>query len=254
MNIAMGIMIPFVCTTLGAAGVFLLHEKVSEKMIHLFLAAASGIMVSASLFSLLLPALQAAETKGMVSWIPVAIGLILGGIFLVSVDYLSPYFSKEAIQADHLKKTTMLYIAITLHNIPEGMAVGLMYGLYLQHKEAGMLTVALAFSIGIGIQNIPEGAAISFPLKKEGYTNGKAFICGMLSGIVEPIAAIAAMFFVSIADAMMPWLLSFAAGAMIYVVVEELIPEAHEGEKTGFVSMCFMIGFVVMLILDVAFS
>lgn len=256
MEIFLGIMIPFICTTLGSAIVFLVKEEVNDRMIRMFLALAAGIMSAASMFSLLLPALEKAEELDMIPWIPVCIGFMLGGLFLLGIDRLVPHLHvqsgvQEGLPA-RLKRTTMMLLAVTLHNIPEGMAVGLLYGMALKTNNMLILSSAIALSIGIGIQNIPEGAAVSLPMKKEGITNSKAFMYGTLSGIVEPISAVIAVFFVSSIQGIMPWLLSFAAGSMIYVVVEELIPEAHVGEHNNLISIVFMIGFTIMMLLDVA--
>lgn len=256
MNVFYGVMIPFACTTLGSAAVFLFREKVNDKAIRMFLAMAAGIMVAASFFSLLMPALEGAEKLGMIPWVPVCISFMLGGLFLLAVDKIVPHFHPQTNTTEgvksHLKKTTMMVFAVTLHNIPEGMAVGLMFGLALQTNDTAVLSSAVALAIGIGIQNIPEGAAVSLPMKKEGVSNMKAFIYGTLSGLVEPIAAGIAILFVSVVHGVMPWMLAFAAGAMIYVVVEELIPEAHVEEHANMESMIFMIGFTIMMLLDVA--
>lgn len=256
MEITVGVLIPFFATTLGAAAVFLFKEKVNDKIISAFLAFAAGIMVSASIFSLILPAMDAAKEQGMIPWIPVSVSFILGGIFLLLVDRILPHLHPQSNTTEglpsHLKRTTMLILAVTLHNVPEGMAVGLMFGLALQSQEAAILSAAFALAIGIGLQNIPEGAAVSLPMKKEGLSNGKAFIYGTLSGLVEPIAAFVAILFVSVVDGLMPWLLAFSAGAMIYVVVEELIPEAHMDEHSHVATMVFMFGFTLMMVLDIA--
>lgn len=256
MNIVIGLLIPFAATTLGAAAVFLFKEKINDKIIASFLAFAAGIMVAASIFSLILPALDAAEAQGMNPLIPVCISFILGGLFLLAVDRVVPHLHPQTNTTEgiptKLKRTTMLVLAVTLHNVPEGMAVGLMFGLALQTGEAVALSAAFALAIGIGLQNIPEGAAVSLPMKKEGLSNKKAFTYGTLSGLVEPIAGVIAIFFVSIVDGMMPWLLAFSAGAMIYVVVEELIPEAHMDEHSHVSTMIFMFGFTLMMVLDIA--
>lgn len=256
MEITIGILIPFLCTTIGAAAVFLFRDKVNDKIISAFLAFAAGIMVAASIFSLLLPAMDSAEALGMIPWIPVCISFMLGGLFLLLVDRVVPHFHPQSNTTEglpsRLKKTTMLVFAVTLHNIPEGMAVGLLFGVALQTNDAAALSAAFALAIGIGIQNIPEGAAVSLPMKKEGLSNKKAFTYGALSGFVEPVAAAIAIFFVSIVDGMMPWLLAFSAGAMIYVVVEELIPEAHMDEHSHVATMVFMLGFTLMMVLDIA--
>lgn len=256
MQIVIGVLIPFFATTIGAAAVFLFKEKVNDKIIASFLAFAAGIMVSASIFSLILPALDAAETQGLNPLLPVSISFILGGLFLLLVDRIVPHFHPQTNTTEgvptKLKRTTMLVFAVTLHNVPEGMAVGLMFGLALQSGEAAVLSAAFALAIGIGLQNIPEGAAVSLPMKKEGLSNTKAFVYGMLSGLVEPISALIAIYFVSVVDGLMPWLLAFSAGAMIYVVVEELIPEAHMDEHSHLTTMVFMIGFTLMMVLDIA--
>lgn len=256
MKIVVGILIPFLCTTLGSAVVFFVKEKVNDKMIRIFLAFAAGIMVAASIFSLILPALEDAEALGMIPWIPVCISFLLGGVFLLAVDKIVPHFHpQQNVQEGlpmHLKKTTMMVLAVTLHNIPEGMAVGLMFGMAMESGSIALLSSAFALSIGMGIQNIPEGAAVSLPMKKEGISNFKAFLYGFFSGIVEPIAAMIAIYFVSIIDGFMPWLLAFAAGSMMYVVVEELIPESHVNEHSNLESMIFMAGFTLMMLLDVA--
>lgn len=256
MEVWIGLLIPFACTTLGAAAVFLFKEKVSETMICCFLALAGGIMVAASFFSLISPALEAAEKLGYIPWIPVCISFMLGGLFLLIVDRVVPHFHPQSNVTEgvhsHLKKTTMLILAVTLHNVPEGLAVGLLYGMALQSGDAMIMASAFALALGIGIQNIPEGAAVALPLKREGVSNKKSFVYGMLSGAVEPVCAFMAVVFVSFFDPLMPWLLSFAAGAMVYVVVEELIPEAHMEEHANLASMVFMLGFTIMMLLDVA--
>lgn len=252
MQTFIGIMIPFFGTAIGSLFVFMFKEKVDDKILSSFLALAAGIMVSASFFSLILPALEAGRDLAI---IPVTTGFIFGGIFLYILDRLLPHIhpnsdTVEGLPSD-LKRSTMLILAVTLHNIPEGMAVGLLYGVALKTGEPTMFASALALSIGIAIQNIPEGAAISLPLKKTKLSNGKAFTYGMLSGVVEPIGALIAILFVNVVDGLMPFLLAFAAGAMIYVVVEELIPEAHMDEHNHYITFIFMIGFAIMMILDV---
>ena len=252
MNILIGIMVPFIGTTIGSLCIFLFKSEVKDKILASFLALAAGIMVSASFFSLLLPAL---ESKGDSTIVAVTIGFMGGGIFLYILDRLLPHLHPNTNTVEgiptHLKKSTMLILAITLHNIPEGMAVGLLYGVALQDGSAISFSTALALSIGIALQNVPEGAAISLPLKKTGVSNWKAFVYGMLSGIVEPIGALVAIFAISLVGDMMPWLLSFAAGAMMYVVVEELIPEAQMDEHSHLITFVFMVGFALMMVLDV---
>lgn len=248
----------FLMTTLGAAVVFFFRKEIGAGFQRVFLGFAAGVMVAASVWSLLIPAIDQAEEMGQIGWIPAAGGFVLGGLFLYLLDHLLPHLhpgsnTPEGVHSS-LKRTTMLVFAVTLHNIPEGMAVGLSFALAAQQGENGgaMLTSALALAIGIGIQNFPEGAAISLPLRQEGMPTWKAFASGSLSGIVEPIFGVLTVFVAGTVTGLMPWLLSFAAGAMIYVVVEELIPEAHLGDHSHAGTMGVMVGFLVMMILDVA--
>lgn len=256
MKIAIGILIPFICTSIGSAVVFFVKEKVNDALIRFFLAFAAGIMVAASIFSLLLPALEAAEQLQLVPWIVVCFSFLMGGVFLLLIDKVVPHFHPQQNVTEgmkmKLKKTTMMVLAMTLHNIPEGMAIGLMFGMAMESKDALLLSSAFALSIGMGIQNIPEGAAVSLPMKKDGVSNTKAFTFGVLSGLVEPISALVAMYFVYVVDGLMPWLLAFAAGSMMYVVVEELIPESHVDEHSHKETMIFMLGFTLMMLLDIA--
>lgn len=253
MDTFIGIMIPLLGTSIGAFFVFFFKDKVSDKILSSFLALAAGIMVSASYFSLLQPALAA---DGDFVVIKVIIGFMGGGVFLLILDKILPHLHPNTNTVEglpsHLKKSTMLVLAVTLHNIPEGMAVGLLYGVALQSGDAIYMSGALALSLGIALQNIPEGAAISLPLKKTDMKTWKAFIYGVLSGVVEPIGAVIAILFVSLVSGMMPWLLSFAAGAMMYVVVEELIPEARMTVDSHATTFIFMFGFALMMFLDVA--
>ncbi len=254
---AMGTGFTFLLTTLGAAVVFFFRGQVSPVAQRIFLGFAAGVMIAASVWSLLIPAIEEAQSQGMIGWIPAAGGFALGGLFLFLLDKLLPHLhpgsdSPEGLSSS-LKRTTMLVFAVTLHNIPEGMAVGLSFALAAQHGNTTVtLASAAALALGIGIQNFPEGAAISLPLRQEGMSSGKAFLYGSLSGIVEPIAGILTVFIAGSVVAAMPWLLSFAAGAMIYVVVEELIPEAHLGEHSDTGTLGVMAGFLIMMILDVA--
>jgi ZIP family zinc transporter len=213
-------------------------------------------MIAASMWSLLIPAIEQAEELGLVSWIPAAGGSILGIVFLLAMDYLLPHFTPESFHWKEGKtsrrRTALLVLAVTLHNIPEGMAVGVSFALAAQSGDAALLTSASALALGIGIQNFPEGAAISLPLRQEGMSRGKAFCAGAASGLVEPIFALLTVLIAGSVRMILPWLLSFAAGAMLYVVVEELIPEANlsEGGHTG--TLGVMAGFLLMMILDVA--
>ena len=255
-NIAIGILIPFIGTTLGSAMVFLMRNKLNSKVQKLLLGFASGVMIAASIWSLITPSIEMAEEQGIVSWIPASIGFLLGIIFLLILDSLIPHLhlnskKPEGIKAK-LKNTTMMVLAVTLHNIPEGMAVGVVFAGVLAQNTTITLAGAFVLSIGIAIQNFPEGAIISMPLKNEGMSKSKAFLCGTLSGIVEPIGAIITILLTSVVTPVLPYLLSFAAGAMIYVVVEELIPESQSGEHSNIGTIGVAIGFVIMMILDVA--
>lgn len=248
----------FLSTVLGAALVFFFQHDIKPNVQRIFLGFAAGVMIAASVWSLLIPAVEMAESQGLIGWIPAAGGFLAGAVFLLMLDTLLPHIhpgsqSPEGLPSS-LKRTTMLVLAVTLHNIPEGMAVGLAFGLSAQSGEGMGLSAAIALALGMGLQNFPEGAAISLPLKKEGMSNGKAFLFGSLSGIVEPIAGVATVFLVGAITSIMPWLLSFAAGAMIYVVVEELIPEAHLGEHSHTGTVGVLSGFLIMMILDIALS
>lgn len=255
-NIAIGLLIPFLGTTLGSAMVFLMKNKMNTKVQKLLLGFASGVMIAASIWSLITPSIEMAEEQGIVSWIPAAIGFLFGIIFLLVLDSIIPHLhlnskKPEGIKAK-LKNTTMMVLAVTLHNIPEGMAVGVVFAGVLTQNTTITLAGAFALSIGIAIQNFPEGAIISMPLKNEGMSKPKAFLYGTLSGIVEPIGAIITILLTGIVTPILPYLLSFAAGAMIYVVVEELIPESQAGEHSNIGTIGVAIGFVIMMILDVA--
>ncbi len=255
-NIAIGLLIPFLGTTLGSAMVFLMKNKMNTKVQKLLLGFASGVMIAASIWSLITPSIEMAEEQGIVSWIPAAIGFLFGIIFLLVLDSIIPHLhlnskKPEGIKAK-LKNTTMMVLAVTLHNIPEGMAVGVVFAGVLAQNTTITLAGAFALSIGIAIQNFPEGAIISMPLKNEGMSKPKAFLYGTLSGIVEPIGAIITILLTGLVTPILPYLLSFAAGAMIYVVVEELIPESQVGKHSNIGTIGVAIGFVIMMILDVA--
>lgn len=255
-NIAIGLLIPFLGTTLGSAMVFLMENKMNTKVQKLLLGFASGVMIAASIWSLITPSIEMAEEQGIVSWIPAAIGFLFGIIFLLVLDSIIPHLhlnskKPEGIKAK-LKNTTMMVLAVTLHNIPEGMAVGVVFAGVLAQNTTITLAGAFALSIGIAIQNFPEGAIISMPLKNEGMSKPKAFLYGTLSGIVEPIGAIITILLTGLVTPILPYLLSFAAGAMIYVVVEELIPESQVGKHSNIGTIGVAIGFVIMMILDVA--
>ena len=256
LSAAIGTGFTFLMTALGAAVVVFFRGEIKASFQQVFLGFAAGVMIAASVWSLLIPAIDMAEEQGMIGWIPAAGGFVLGGLFLMLLDRLLPHLhpgsdSPEGMPSS-LRRTTMLVFAVTLHNIPEGMAVGLSFALAAQGGAANTFAAAVALAIGIGLQNFPEGAAISLPLKKEGLSNTRSFIYGALSGIVEPIGGILTVLIAGSVSPVMPWLLAFAAGAMIYVVVEELIPEAHLGEHSHVGTIGVMFGFLVMMILDVA--
>ena len=255
-KVLIGLLIPFLGTTLGSGMVFLMKDKINPKVQKLLLGFASGVMIAASIWSLITPSIEMAEEQGKVSWIPASIGFLLGVVFLLILDSLIPHLhldskKPEGIKAK-LKNTTMMILAVTLHNIPEGMAVGVVFAGILAQNTTMTLAGAFSLSIGIAIQNFPEGAIISMPLKNEGISKSKAFLYGTLSGIVEPIGAVITILLTSIVTPVLPYLLSFAAGAMIYVVVEELIPESQAGEHSNIGTIGVAIGFVIMMILDIA--
>lgn len=251
-NVVLGLILPLIGTTLGSAMVFFLKNKMSSKVEKLLMGFAAGVMIAASIWSLLIPSIDMSNG----SWIPAACGFMLGIMFLLALDSTIPHLhlksdKPEGIRAK-LKKTTMLVLAVTLHNIPEGMAVGVVFAGFLSSNAEISLASAFALSLGIAIQNFPEGAIISMPLKAEGMSKKKAFFQGFLSGIVEPIAAVITLLLTNLVVPILPFLLSFAAGAMIYVVIEELIPESQSGEHSNIGTVGTAIGFVIMMILDIA--
>ncbi|MDY3929155.1 MAG: ZIP family metal transporter [Clostridia bacterium] len=251
-----GIMIPFIGTCLGAGCVFFMKNSMSNMTKRILAGFAAGVMTAASVWSLLIPALEQSEYLGKFSFFPAAAGFWLGILFLLLLDRIIPHLHQDSNQAEgpktSLQKTTMLVLAVVLHNIPEGMAVGVVYaGLVTGSTEISVMG-ALALSIGIAIQNFPEGAIISMPLKAEGIGRSKAFLNGALSGIVEPAAALITILCAEFIVPFLPYLLSFAAGAMLYVVVEELIPEMSSGSHSNAGTVFFAVGFSVMMILDVA--
>lgn len=251
----LGTMFTFLATALGAATVFFFKKDIPHGMQRAFLGFAAGVMIAASVWSLLIPAMEMAEKSGDPAWLPAAGGFVLGAVFLLALDRLLPHLHPGSDEPEGLKssfaRTTMLVLAVTLHNVPEGLAVGLAFGL-AGENSAMSLSGALALSLGMALQNFPEGAAISLPLKKEGLSNTRSFVYGALSGIVEPIAGVLGVLAAGAVTGIMPWLLAFAAGAMIYVVVEELIPEANLGEHSHTGTLSVMLGFLVMMVLDVA--
>ncbi len=256
MQIAVGLLIPFLGTTLGAACVFFIKDAMNINVQKALLGFASGVMVAASVWSLLIPAIDMSQDWGKLAFLPAAVGFTLGILFLLGMDYLIPHLHinsdvPEGIPSK-LKKTTMMVLAITLHNIPEGMAVGVAFAGALTGEKGVTFAAAVALAIGIAIQNFPEGAIVSMPLVAEGNTKKKAFLYGMLSGVVEPIGGAITIFLLGLVTPILPYLLAFAAGAMIYVVVEELLPEASVGEHTNISTIGFAVGFLIMMILDVA--
>lgn len=246
--------IPFIGTTLGSAMVFFLKKEMKPFVKKILVGFAAGVMIAASIWSLLIPALEMAEDQGQVTWIPTSIGFLFGIVFLLVLDSIIPHLHQDQEKPEGLKssfkKTTMLMLAVTLHNIPEGMAVGVTLAGALSSNVEISIAAAMALSLGIAIQNFPEGAIISMPLRTEGVSKLKAFWYGALSGIVEPIGAIITILLTNQVLPILPYILSFAAGAMIYVVVEELIPESQEGEHSNIGTIGVAIGFVVMMILD----
>ena len=256
MTVFFGLMIPFLGTTLGAACVFFLKNALGTKVQKALLGFASGVMVAASVWSLLIPSMDLSASMGRLAFVPACGGLLAGMAFLLLMDRVIPHLHMGAVKAEgpscSLKKSTMLVLAVTLHNIPEGMAVGVVFAGMLAENAHITTAAAFALAIGIAIQNFPEGAIISLPLKAENdMSRGKAFLGGMLSGVVEPIAAFLTILLSDLLTPVLPWFLSFAAGAMLYVVVEELIPEASEGEHSNVGTIGFAIGFVLMMVLDV---
>ena len=247
----------FFMTALGAAMVFFFRKRVTAGAQRIFLGFAAGVMVAASVWSLLIPAIEEAQNWGMPGWLPAAGGFLLGVGFLMALDCVMPHLHLGAKEPEGhsstWRRTTLLIFAVTLHNIPEGMAVGFSFALAAQHgNDPALYAGAMALAIGMGIQNFPEGAAISLPLRQEGLPAWKSFVYGGLSGIVEPIFGILAVLVAGSIQPLLPWLLAFAAGAMLYVVVEELIPEAHLGEHSNVGTLGVMAGFLVMMVLDVA--
>ena len=251
-----GLSIPFLGTSLGAACVFFMKKNLGLRVQRSLTGFAAGVMVAASVWSLLIPALDQAADMGKWSFIPAAAGFWIGILFLLLLDHLIPhlhqYSTKPEGPKSRLQRTTMLVLAVTLHNIPEGMAVGVVYAGYLAGNAGITAAGALVLALGIAIQNFPEGAIISMPLRSEGMGKGKSFWLGVLSGAVEPVGAVLTILASSLIVPALPYFLSFAAGAMIYVVVEELIPEMSQGEHSDIGTIFFAVGFSVMMVLDVA--
>lgn len=255
---ALGCGFAWLMTTAGSAAVFFFRSD-RKLMHHVFLGFAAGVMVAASVWSLLIPSIEQAEDMGFQGWLPATGGFLLGVGFLLALDTLLPHLHASSGELEGIRSTwersTLLVSAVTLHNIPEGMSVGLLFAMAAQTSGAmgeAYLGMAIALAVGIGLQNFPEGAAVSLPLAREGMSRRRAFAMGSLSGIVEPVFGILVVLMSGWIAPFMPWLLAFAAGAMIYVVVEELIPEAHLGEHSNIGTLGFIAGFVVMMVLDVA--
>ena len=252
---ALGTGFTFLMTAAGAAVVFLFKNEIKPSFQRVFLGFAAGVMIAASVWSLLIPSIEMAGEQGVPGWLPAAGGFALGALFLMVLDALMPHLHPGSSEAEGVhtsfKRTTLLVLAVTLHNIPEGMAVGLAFAVAARDGGAAALPGAVALAIGMGLQNFPEGAAISLPLRGQGVSRGKAFVCGALSGVVEPVFGLLTVLAAGSVAGMMPWVLAFAAGAMIYVVVEELIPEAHLGEHSHTGTISVMAGFLVMMLLDV---
>lgn len=251
-----GILIPFLGTSFGAACVFFMKKEMGDRLQRMLTGFAAGVMVAASIWSLLIPAMEQVSDMGKLAFVPAVAGFWCGILFLLLLDHIIPHLHRNSQSAEgpksQLKRTTMLVLAVTLHNIPEGMAVGVVYAGYLAGNTQISAAAAMALSLGIAIQNFPEGAIISMPLRAEGTGKPRAFLGGVLSGIVEPIGAILTILAAGLIVPALPYLLSFAAGAMLYVVVEELIPEMSQGEHSDVGTIFFAVGFSVMMMLDVA--
>lgn len=257
LNVCIGILIPFLGTALGAACVFFLKNDLSERLSRALSGFAGGIMVSASFFSLILPALEQTKDMGNLSVLPIGLGFFSGMLFLLILDMLVPHVhldKSEEGPKSGLKKTTKLFLAVTLHNLPEGMVVGIVFAGWLHGTSEITLAGAMVLAIGIALQNFPEGAVVSMPMRAEGMPKRKTFIYGMLSGVIEPIGAMMTALTAGLFLPIMPYLLAFAAGAMFYVVVEELVPEMAKGKHNNAGTICFAVGFVLMLTLDIVFG
>jgi len=250
-----GLFIPVIGTTLGSACVFFLKKQISELTTKILSGFAAGVMIAASVWSLLIPSLNESAHMGKLSFIPAAVGFCVGMLFLLFLDEITPHMhldnSVEGIKSS-FSKTSMMVFAVILHNIPEGMATGILYAAYLSGQTNLSISAAFVLALGIAIQNFPEGAIISMPLRAAGVSKTKSFLLGLLSGIVEPIAALLTIMIADIIVPILPYLLSFAAGAMIYVVIEELIPDMNKGKHSNIVTIAFMLGFSLMMVLDVA--
>ncbi len=247
--------IPFLGTSLGAAMVFLMRDKINAKVEKLLLGFAAGVMIAASVWSLLIPSIDMSVAQGQIGWVPALVGFMLGIVFLLTLDTVTPHLHLKSDKPEGVKsgfsKTTMMLFAVTLHNIPEGMAVGVAFAGAMMGSGI-TVTAALALAVGIAIQNFPEGAIISMPLRGEGMSKTKAFGCGVLSGAVEPVGGALTILLAAQVKPFLPYLLAFAAGAMMYVVIEELIPESQDGEHSNIGTIGAAFGFALMMVLDVA--
>lgn len=254
MDIFMGIILPFIGTSLGALMVYFMKNNIDKRLEKILLGFASGVMIAASIWSLIIPSIERTESMNIFSWFPASLGLLLGILSLILIDELVNRINKRAEKIkDDKRKSRMLFLAVTLHNIPEGMAVGTVFAALLANTSGITYASAMALSLGIAIQNFPEGAIISMPLKSDGYSKNKSFLMGVLSGIVEPIFAVITILLANVIVPILPYLLSFAAGAMLYVVIHELIPDCQK-EDNNLGPFGFTLGFLIMMILDVALS
>lgn len=256
MEIFLGVILPFIGTVIGSFMVFFLKDKLNSKLQKVLIGFAAGVMIAASIWSLIIPAIEQSSHLGKFSFLPAAVGFLIGIGFMLVLDSIIPHLhvnseKPEGVKAN-FKKQTMLILAVTLHNIPEGMAVGVVLAGVYYGNNVMTVTSALVLSIGIAVQNFPEGAIISMPLKFEGMSRKRAFLYGTLSGIVEPIAAVLTILIAGLIGPILPYILAFAAGAMIYVVVEELIPESQSGDHSNLATIGVALGFVLMMILDIA--
>ena len=251
----LGLLIPFIGTSLGAACVLFMKNELSVKTTKMLSGFAAGVMIAASVWSLLIPALDQSQSLGKMQFVPAVAGFMLGMFFLLILDTITPHMHLDnSVEGpkSNFSRQTMMVLAVTLHNIPEGMAVGVLYASWISGTTTITRAAALSLAIGIAIQNFPEGAIISMPLRAEGESKGKAFAGGVLSGVVEPIGAVVTILAAQLVIPALPYLLSFAAGAMLYVVVEELIPEMSQGRHSNLGTVFFAVGFSVMMVLDVA--
>lgn len=254
-GIALGLLLPFAGTVSGSAIVFFMNKEIPQKLQKTLLGFAAGVMVAASVWSLLIPGMELCSDMGKMAVLPVVSGFMLGVIFLLGIDHITPHLhiglSKPEGPRSKLSRTAMLSLAVTIHNLPEGMAVGAVLAGTIQGNTDISMAGAMTMALGIAIQNIPEGAIISMPMRAEGNSKAKSFLIGSLSGIIEPLGGIAVILLASLLTPILPYMLAFAAGAMIYVVVEELIPEASEGEHSNLGTIGFAVGFAIMMTLDV---